>query len=258
MSLFALLLALTIATAVYITLWFILAQYLNRIDVVDSAWGLGFVYVALLALVLKNQYDALSILTAILVTVWGVRLTWHISSRNLHKDEDARYSVYRTKWGTNFWQKTYTNIYLVQAVLILIVSAPVIAILSSQSHTWTLLVKLGFLIWIIGICFEAIADYQLRQFLKSRTDKHPVMNSGLWHYSRHPNYFGEVVTWFGAAVVAAGIGSWWGFIGTATIAFLILKVSGIPPIEKRHAADKKYASYVKQTSSFLPLPPKHL
>jgi len=256
MSLFAVWVILTLAVLVYVTAWFELAQYLDRIDAVDSAWGLGFVYVAMLSILLQFQYDSLTLTAGFLVALWGLRLFWHITARNLSKDEDGRYAAYRTRWGKSLWRKVFTNIYLVQGALILIISTPIVAIAASPGRAWTLPVKLGFLIWITGIGFETLADYQLRHFLKSKPRKHTIMQTGLWRYSRHPNYFGEVVTWFGAAVVAAGVGQWWGFIGFATITFLILKVSGIPPTEKRHEHDKAYQAYSRKTSVFLPLPPK--
>lgn len=254
MSLSALYLLLAVSLLIYMSLWYGVANYLKRIDVIDTAWGLGFVYVALLSFFSYPGYPAVNRLTVILVGVWGLRLAAHITKRNLKKPEDPRYAVYRSQWGSDFARKAFTNIYLLQGLLILLVSTPIIAIEQNGHVRWIWLAVIGFLVWIFGILTEAVADYQLRQFLSS--GKGDVMQAGLWRYSRHPNYFGEITTWVGAGLVAVSVGRWWGLLGPLTIGFLIVKISGIPPLEKRYAHDKIYQAYAKRTSVLIPLPPK--
>lgn len=249
---------LAIATVIYMSLWFGFAAYLKRIDAVDSAWGLGFIYLAIIALFSVANFHWIQILALVLTIVWGGRLSLHITMRNIKKSEDSRYSVYREKWGDSFWQQVYIKIFLVQGVLILVISLPVIAILSTSTDEITPLTIVGFTVWIFGILFEAASDYQLRRFLKKRAGKNEIMQDGLWRYSRHPNYFGESTTWLGAALVAGSVGRWWGFIGFAVITILVTKVSGIPLLENRYKSGKAYQNYAKRTSVFIPLPPKKL
>lgn len=245
---------LLVAMFVYMSIWFGFAFLVKRIDAVDSAWGLGFVYVALIVL-FSDHLPAAARAAAILTGVWGLRLSWHITQRNRRTTEDKRYAVYRKKWGDNFWSKAYTNIYLLQGLLILLVSTPLVAIESRMGKTWNALMWTGFGVWVFGILFEAIADYQLRRF-RATVRTHKVLQTGLWHYSRHPNYFGEIMTWLGAALVAGGLGQWWGFVGPVVIAFLITQVSGIPPLEKRYAHDKTYQDYARRTSILIPWFPR--
>lgn len=244
--------------AIFMTIWFAFARYLDRVDVVDSAWGLGFIYVAIIALYSTSGFGDLQLIVLALTIIWGGRLTMHVARRSSEKDEDRRYATYRKKYSDNFWQEAYFRIFLLQGLLILIVSTPAVAILSSTSHGFSTLVIIGLIIWVMGIIIEAVADRQLKSFLKKRDSKEEIVSTGLWRYSRHPNYFGEITVWLGASLAAAGVGRYWGFIGFVVIAILITKVSGIPPVEKRYKSNKAYQAYAKKTSILVPLPPKHL
>ncbi len=241
---------------IYMTIWFGFAYYIKRVDAIDSAWGLGFVYVAVIALFSIANFHWFQLLALILTIIWGVRLTAHITLRNVKKAEDSRYQAYREKWGKDFWPNIYPRIFLLQGLLILAISTPVIAVLGSIQSNFNGLAIAGFVVWASGILTEAAADWQLRQFLKKLKSESEIMQSGLWRYSRHPNYFGESATWLGAALVAASIGRWWGFIGFLVITILVTKVSGIPLLEKHYKNNKAYRGYVKRTSIFIPLPPK--
>lgn len=238
------------------TAWFIAARLTKRTDVVDSAWGLGFVFVAWIAWLLDSRQVDLRLLAVGFVSIWGIRLCAHITKRNLKKTEDYRYTAYREKWGDNYWLKAYVRIFLTQGFLLLVISLPVIAIMSVPHHpavAWLLVI--GFIVWGGGIIFEAEADSELQKFIKTKKPGE-IMTTGLWRYSRHPNYFGEVTTWWGAAIVAVSLNQWWGVIGAAAITVLITKVSGIPPLEKHYLGNKAFQTYAKRTSIFIPLPPK--
>ena len=243
-----------LSVLIYMSAWFLLAMALKRRDVVDSAWGIGFVVVAWLAYGLRNNDSAFTLIAALLVTLWGARLFAHLVTRNSKKTEDYRYKQMGHLESAGVWIKTYINIFLLQGMLLTIVSAPVIAIMHAQvdPHVW--LAVIGSIIWLGGAIFEAIADYQLRQFLASK--KQGIMQSGLWHYSRHPNYFGEITTWWGAGLVALAFGQWWGLVGPVVITFLIVKVSGIPLLEKRYAKNPEFQRYAQRTSILIPLPVK--
>ena len=248
---------LAVSLIIYMSLWFIFAViYLKRIDFVDIAWGLGFVYVALITLFISSNFGTIQNLAAILTCIWGLRLAVHIGSRNIKKSEDARYQTFRDKWKDSFLPNIYVRIFLLQGALILAISTANVGVIVSDEPA-SKLTYLGFLIWAIGIVFESISDWQLRKFLKKKKDGE-IMQSGLWRYSRHPNYFGEITVWVGAGLAAASLGNLWGLIGPLVIGFLIIKISGIPPIEKRYANNPKYQVYKKRTSSLFPLPPKPL
>ena len=241
----------------YMTLWYGVALYAKRYDVVDVAWGLGFVLLAWVSLALRGSYSHAQLVSAVLVTIWGVRLAGHIGARILKRPtEDYRYQAMRTKWGTRADQTAYRAIFITQGLLIVLVGLPAVAISFSRSTT-NIVTYLGWTVWVAGIVIEAVADWQLRQFIVSRAAKsHKPCTIGLWHYSRHPNYFGEIVTWWGAGAVAVSLGAWWGIIGAITITILITRVSGIPPLEKKQVKNKEYDAYRAHTSILIPLPLK--
>ena len=137
----------------------------------------------------------------------------------------------------------------------LLISLPIIAVMSATGLPVYWIAVCGTAIWLFGIIFEAIGDYQLRQFLQVKK-RGEIMQSGLWKYTRHPNYFGEITAWWGAAIIALSYGQLWGLLGAATITILIVKISGIPLLEKRYEHDSAFQKYAKRTSVLLPLPPK--
>lgn len=242
----------------YFLLWFFIAIYKKRIDLVDIAWGGAFTAMAI-GLLIKNQGEvsfAQSLVT-LLVCLWGLRITIHIFQRNWSADEDQRYIELRKKWKGPVWLNSLFRIYALQAVLATMIAFPVIAIASSDTlfHAEKVL-TLGFAIWITGFMVEVFADRQLADFLKNKKSK-KIMDQGLWRYSRHPNYFGEVTLWWGIWVISLSVnGAWWSIIGPLTITYLILFVSGVSLTEKRYATNKQFQAYKKRTSIFVPLPPK--
>lgn len=244
-----------VAVFVYMTLWFVVALLLKRRDVVDSAWGLGFIVVALAAYLQKNNDHALTTFALLLVAVWGIRLCAHITKRNWKKKEDYRYTNLGELGTRRLWIKTYTNVFLLQGVLMLLISAPIFVIMYTTASPQIIVAAIGLITWAFGITFEAIGDYQLSQFLKIKKPGQ-IMQTGLWKYTRHPNYFGEVTAWWGATILSFAFGVWWGAIGAGLITFLILKVSGVPLLEKRYADNKAFQEYAARTSLFIPRPPK--
>lgn len=255
MPIWPLFIILNFAAWLYISLWFAFGQYLKRHDVLDSAWGLGFAYLALISLLTFANFEPIPLIATGLVCLWGIRLFAHITSRNIKKAEDSRYAEYRRKWQKNFALNAYLRLYLPQALLMLVICSSAIAVITAESF-YEPVAYIGLAIWLFGIVFESIADAQLRTFLSSKPAKGSIMDRGLWRYSRHPNYFGEITVWTGAAIVALSASVWWGVIGAITITFLITKVSGIPLLEKRYANDKNYQKYAKATSVLIPLPPR--
>lgn len=245
--------ALGIIVVSYMSLWYGVARYTHRYDVVDSAWGLGFIVVAWVSLGLRANFGMAQIVSAALVSIWGLRLFGHIARRNWQRDrDDSRYQALRDKWSDAEKHKAYTNIFLLQGALLLFVSLPMV-VLAFAPQEPTFATYIGWWVWVFGIAYEAIADNQLTSFLKRRpAGSHKIMDTGLWRYSRHPNYFGEIVTWWGAAIVACSLREWWGVIGALTITLLITRVSGIPPLEKRYTGNASYETYRKHTPALIP------
>lgn len=244
------------ALFVYMSLFFLVAKWRKRLDTVDIAWGLGFIMVAWIAAYERTEFH--SIVIAVLVSLWGLRLAVHILRRAKLKGEDPRYVELTKKWKGNVWLRAYFSIFLLQGLLIAIVSLPIVTATGLALEGWEWLTIAGAIVWLAGFAIESIADMQLASYLRLSKSKRPkVLKTGLWRFSRHPNYFGEIVQWFGIAVIA--LQASWGWIGLAgplLLTILILFVSGIPPIEKRRAKDAAYRSYQKHTSKLILLPPK--
>lgn len=241
----------------YMSLWFVLSLFKRRNDVADIAWGLGFILIAWASYFIAGNFNIRILLVNILVSIWGIRLAWHISNRNKGKSEDYRYLAWRKEWGNWFYIRSYLQVYLLQGMLLYIIILPVLLINKNMSGPLNLIDGLGILIWLIGFMFESIGDAQLASFIKNPINKGKIMQGGLWRYTRHPNYFGEVAQWWGLWLIAMNVpNGWFGIIGPLTITILILKISGIPMLEKKMAENPEFTEYKKRTSMFVPMPPK--
>ena len=250
MSLFVMI---ALALFLYMNIWFVIAVLMKRNDVADIAWGLGFVIMSWIAFSL-SQYSERSLLVNGLVTIWGVRLTWHIARRNLKKPEDHRYAAWRQEWNY-FYLRSYLQVFMLQGLFLYVILVPVLLIHASVPRPLTPLDGAGVLIWFIGFFFESVADRQLRHFLKDPAHRGKIMDQGLWAYSRHPNYFGEVVQWWGIFLLALSLPHGYVTIfGPLLITCLILFVSGIPMLEQKYAGRADFEAYKKHTSVFVPLP----
>lgn len=246
---------------IYMTLVFILSLIKKNAGIVDIAWGLGFVLVVAVHLVRNNLFQQLSeprrILIAALVFIWGARLSWHIYKRNRGRPEDYRYAGWRQKWGKNFVLRSYFQVFMLQGFFMLLILTPALLVLKSRSGPLNLLDILGLAVWLAGFFFEAAADAQLRAFKKNTENKGHIITTGLWKYSRHPNYFGESVMWWGVFLIALSVPrGWLGIISPLTITLLLTRVSGVPLLEKKYAGNAEFEAYKARTSAFFPLPPK--
>lgn len=256
---FSTLISSLIVVLLYMTGMFIVALWKKRNDLADIAWGPGFILVAWTSVIFNHAFTVRPILIASLITIWGVRLAVHIYIRNRGKAEDFRYKKWREDWGKWFYVRSYLQVFVLQGLLLLSVIFPHTVVVSTDiASSLGVLDALGVIVFIIGFLFESIGDFQLSQFLKQK-DHSKIMSTGLWAYTRHPNYFGEVSLWWGIFLIAlsAPMG-WLGLIGPITITILILGVSGIPMLEKRYIGDSDYESYKKKTSAFFPFFPKNI
>ena len=244
---------------IYVTLCFGLAVIKKRNDIADIAWGLGFLLVAATSYWLGGVKLDLALLVTILVAIWSLRLAGHIYLRHRGRGEDARYAIWRTEWGKWFYIRSYLQVFLLQGFLLLLVVSPVVVVNTYRyfdaSSMATASIAIGLVIWLVGFGFESIGDWQLSKFIKLPSSKGQLMHSGLWRYTRHPNYFGEVSQWWGLWIVALAVPfGWLAVVGPLTISILILKVSGVPMLEKLMSKNPDFADYKKHTSMFVPMP----
>jgi steroid 5-alpha reductase family enzyme len=241
----------------YMSLWFLISLFKRRNDVADVAWGLGFVLLAWTSFFLSGGSGTRGVLVGVLVSVWGLRLAWHIHARNRGKAEDYRYLAWRREWGRWFYARSYAQVYLLQGTLLFLIAVPVLIINRSPGGTFGFLNGIGVCVWLFGFLFESVGDAELARFMKDPLSRGKLLQNGLWRYTRHPNYFGEVTQWWGIWLVALGVpGGWFGIVGPLTITILILKVSGIPMLERKMADNPDFAEYKRRTSLFLPWFPK--
>jgi len=245
------------AVFAYMTAWFLASVALRRADVADTAWGLGFIVLAVLMSLRQDSPSTRMLLILGLVTVWGVRLAWHISTRNRAVREDFRYAQWRADWGRWFLLRSYAQVFLLQGFFMLVIAAPIVVVGADGGSALRWPDALGVLLWAVGFVFEAAGDAQLAMFKRDPANKGRIMDRGLWAWTRHPNYFGESLQWWGIAVVALSVPlGWIGLAGAAAITLLLRFVSGVPLLEKKYAGRPDWEAYAARTSVFVPLPPK--
>lgn len=243
---------------VYFLIFFIVGTLIKNNSIVDMGWGIGFVIVAWFTLFRGGNFNNPNLLVTLLVTIWGTRLFYHIVKRNWKKPEDFRYATWRKEWGKWLIPRAFLQVYMLQGVFMLLVSSSVI-FLNGGAGFVTVYSVIGAVIWVIGFYFEAVGDYQLEQFKKNKSNKGKILDTGLWKYTRHPNYFGEATMWWGIGILAWGSGATaFSFISPIVITFLLLFVSGVPMLEKAFANRPGYEEYKAKTSIFIPLPPKKI
>lgn len=242
---------------------FVIARQLRRYDIIDMAWGLVFILIAagtLVYVVVMNQTDIHwgKLLMTALVTIWGARLATHIGHRlKRNTSEDPRYVELRSNWKGNMERNIFFRIYIVQALLAVIIALPIIFLNTSEYIPVPAFLLAGAIVWLVGFVFESTADLQLEASIAHNPGK--LMTKGLWKYSRHPNYFGEMMQWWGIGLMALSVDyGWFSLIGPLVLTFLLLYVSGVPLAEKRAEKREGWATYKRRTSVIFPLPPTKL
>jgi steroid 5-alpha reductase family enzyme len=240
-----------------LALW-LLSIRLHDVSIVDPVWGLLFVVVAVVAAVAGGGSAPRRWLVLAMTAAWGLRLGWYLVRRKLaDREEDRRYARMRKAKGDRFVLWSLGMIFGLQGLLALVVSLPITA--SSVRHAGIGAGSIpGLVLFVVGLGFEAIGDEQLRRFKAEPANRGQVMNRGLWRYTRHPNYFGDVCVWWGIwLTVLPGGGTWWSAIGPAVMTFLLVRVSGKAMLERDIGKRRPgYAEYIERTSGFFPLPPK--
>ena len=241
-----------LATAM-VGLW-ILSLRLRDVSIVDVFWGPGFLVVVLVARATAPDPDGLSLLTVILVALWSVRLAAHLLLRALGRGEDPRYAAMRAEHGDAFPLRSLFTVFGLQGVLIWLIGLP-LALAASSSGATGLSGWVGAAVVAVGLVLESVADQQLTRF--RRRGGEGVLDTGLWRYSRHPNYFGEAVLWWGFWLLAVDAGAAWTVFAPAGVTLLLLRVSGVPLLEAQLRSSRPgYEAYAGRTSAFVPWPPR--
>ena len=225
-------------------------------SIVDIVWGLGFVLVAWAAKFVTGASGAGNWLLVAMVTVWGLRLAAYLAKRNLGKGEDFRYRAMRRKHGDRFAIVSLYTVFALQGALMFVVSIPISMGQRDTSAGAGFTALLGFLVWAVGLYFEAVGDAQLARFKRNPRNADQIMDQGLWALTRHPNYFGDALVWWGLAIVGSGQGAGaWAFLGAAVMTVLLVRVSGAAMLDRLLAKRKPgYAEYMARTSGFIPMP----
>ena len=227
--------------------------------IADVLWGLGFVLVAWLTFFQAGGFFQRRLMLALLVTIWGIRLFVHIATRSRGKGEDPRYAAWRAQYGERFWIVSLYRVFLVQALFLWVIALGVqYGQVAAQPARLTWLDAAGLLIWLAGLVIEAAADWQLRRFLAAPKNRGRVMDRGLWRYSRHPNYFGETLIWWGIFVMV--LSTPLGFltiVSPLVITYTLLRLTGVSLMEEIEFSDNpEYQAYIRRTSAFVPWFPR--
>ena len=249
-----LLAALTIAILMVAT-WLI-SVAIKDASIVDISWGLGFATVATVLWIADDAKSNLDTLLWLMTLLWGLRLCLYLARRNLGHGEDYRYVAMRKRWGSAFPLISFLTVYTLQGTLMWVVSLSIQLSHRAEGSIGVLAV-IGVVLWAIGLYFEVVGDIQLSRFKADSANQGKVLDSGLWRYTRHPNYFGDACVWWGIAIVACSVSvGVWGLIGAAVMNVLLLKVSGVALLERSLVRRKpEYQAYIERTSAFIPRPP---
>jgi steroid 5-alpha reductase family enzyme len=243
----------------FMTVLWIFSLFLRNSSIVDIFWGTGFVIANWVYFALTpDGFPARKWLTVTLVTIWGLRLSLYILWRNWGKGEDFRYRKWREEAGGKWWWQSFFKVFALQGLLLWIISAPLLAAqISATPARLTILDFVAIPVWAIGFFFEAVGDWQMARFKADPANKGQVMRTGVWRYSRHPNYFGEATMWWAYYLVAAAGSGFWTIFSPIIMTTLLLRVSGVTLLEKSLKETKpKYKEYVETTSAFIPWFPR--
>lgn len=244
---------------VLMTVLWVISIFIRNVSIVDLFWGAGFVCLAAFFFIRTEGNEPRKIIVLTLAAIWGIRLSVYLAWRNAGKGEDFRYRQFRSKYGKNrYWWISYFQTFLLQGILMWLISAPLMgAQFYGQEKSFGILDIIGIVLWVTGFLFEAGGDYQLSVFKADHKNKGKVLDKGFWHYTRHPNYFGDSCVWWGFGFFSLAAGSYLPMLGSLLMTAVIIRVSGVYLLEKSLKEHKPgYAEYIRRTSAFIPWFPK--
>jgi len=246
---------LTVAVILFLMIptWLI-SLFRKDAGIIDICWGIGFAVIAWMLFINAQERHVVQWLLVVLTSVWALRLSVHLAARNLGKPEDFRYRAMRERWGASFPLASLFIVFGLQGAVMWVVSLPLQISLSVTARSSTTLAVLGVALWTVGMFFETVGDWQLVRFRRNPDNAGRVLDTGLWRYTRHPNYFGDCLVWWGLFLLAVSqSGVLWTIISPVTMTFLLLRVSGVSLLESTLRSSKpEYSEYVSRTNAFLP------
>jgi steroid 5-alpha reductase family enzyme len=230
----------------------------NDVSIVDVLWAPMFLIVTLGYMATADSIGPRAAMVLVLVAVWALRLAGHIAWRNHGQPEDRRYRAIRRNNEPNFAVKSLYIVFGLQAFLAWFIALPLVVAVTAP-NSLTPIDYVGTALFLVGFSFEAVGDWQLAHFKSDPTNHGRVLNRGLWAYTRHPNYFGEFVIWWGFFLIAVSAGGWWTVTSPLLMTFLLLKVSGVAMLE-RDISERRpdYETYVRSTNAFFPGLPRRM
>lgn len=245
---------LAVSTGLFVLIW--LASLLRRdASLVDRFWGLGFVVVAAFYW-WRAGMPATGLPALLAVCVWGLRLSAYLTWRNWGHGEDYRYVAMRERHGKRFALVSLVSVFLLQAVILWIVAFPLLPATGRTGGLIAACAIAGLAIWAVGLFFETVGDWQMARFKADPANRGRVMDRGLWRYTRHPNYFGDICVWWGLYLLALPQG-WWTVFGPLLMTFLLARVSGVTLLEQKLDETRPaYRDYKRRTNALIPGPPR--
>ncbi|MDH4466995.1 MAG: DUF1295 domain-containing protein [Bacteriovoracaceae bacterium] len=250
-----------LAPLILIHVAYFISLYKKNMGLIDGFWGLGFVTMSVSAVILSGGVDIKQNLLGFLLLLWGGRLAIFLFVRNWSKPEDFRYAQWRQDWKEKTELISYFKVFLLQYFLMLMIGTPIWCSYYSPSEI-SILTFIGIGIFCCGLIYETISDQQKSRFKSAPGNEYKLCKIGLWRYSRHPNYLGEITLWYGLGIMALNMNGGrmsdqmlWNFLcmlGPMIIHFLILKVSGVPLIEAKHKSNSEYLTYMHTTPRMIP------
>ena len=243
------------------TVLWLISIPIKNVSIVDIFWGIGYLVACSIYIFLSDSIYLRQWILYTLVTLWSLRLSGYLLMRNYGKGEDFRYQEFRRHFGAErYWWFSFFQVFLLQGALIVIISLPLLGVnLFTKSNDLNALDYLAIIVWLTGFFFESVGDYQLTKFKNNPENKGKVLDSGLWRYTRHPNYFGDAAVWWSFGIFSIAAGAYWHVIGSVIMTYLIIKISGVSLLEKSlKDAKPKYKEYISKTSAFIPWFPKKL
>ncbi|MFN2395167.1 MAG: DUF1295 domain-containing protein [Bacteroidales bacterium] len=243
-----------IVVLVFMSLIWLWSIRLKNAGIVDPFWGLGFVLVTIWYAYRISLTEVHQLVLLAMVVIWGTRLFLYLFIRNYGKEEDYRYRQFRQNYGEKrYWWFSFFQVFMLQGILLTFISFSILGgmVMSQTGHpAWFIL---SIIFWIVGFVFEAGGDYQMTRFKADPENAGKVMDKGFWRYTRHPNYFGDTMVWWGYALMAIYNGYWWTMAGSILMTWLIIRISGVALLEKNLKNRRKgYEEYIKQTPAFFP------
>lgn len=255
MDMQAYLLALALILGVGVFAWAV-SVAIRNVAFVDSLWSLFFLIAAIVFAASAWPLGARGLLVTVLVAIWALRLSIYITARNWGEPEDYRYKKIRANNEPGFAFKSLYIVFGLQGVLAWFIAMPLLPAIMNPGGIGPIDI-IATALWLVGFVFEAGGDYQLARFKRDASNKGRVLDSGLWRYTRHPNYFGDFCVWWAFYLFALSAGGWWTALSPVLMSILLLKVSGVALLEKTiNDRRPEYAEYVRRTNAFFPGLPK--